>query len=298
MRRVTACCCALALAVPGALMGATAVAADPSAGAQSSGVERRVRYAFTVQNETGRVLEGATFTAYAPVTQTGTQTLLGVSSATPATAEVDALGNRVLRFTLDALPPFSARVLSLEARLAIAGAPRSQELSGWLHDTYTRPERYVESADPRIVSLARSLKTAGARDTARNLYQWVRQNLRRLQYTPEDLGALRALELRAGDCTEHAYLFVALARAAGIPARALGGFVMPESGVLDPRDYHNWAEFYAEGAWHVADAHRGVFDAHASDYVAMRLISSSVPSPLGSSHRYASGSEGLKVKMN
>ena len=56
--------------------------------------------------------------------------------------------------------------------------------------------------------------------------------------------ALEVLRTRVGDCNEHTALFVALARAAGIPARINVGLVAVRSAFY----YHAWPEVYiAEG---------------------------------------------------
>jgi transglutaminase-like putative cysteine protease len=62
--------------------------------------------------------------------------------------------------------------------------------------------------------------------------------------------AVYACDSRTGNCTDfHAY-FIALARAAGIPARFAIGAGIPsqrDEGGVD--GYHCWAEFHAEGKW-------------------------------------------------
>ena len=56
--------------------------------------------------------------------------------------------------------------------------------------------------------------------------------------------ALDVLRTRVGDCNEHTALFVALARAAGLPARIDVGLVSVRSAFY----YHAWPEVYiAEG---------------------------------------------------
>jgi hypothetical protein len=79
---------------------------------------------------------------------------------------------------------------------------------------------------------------------AEAFYYWVRENIsaRIGNYT----SVKRALRNRVGDCEERAAVFVALCRAAGIPARL----------VWVPN--HNWAEFYLvdnEGKGHWIPAH-------------------------------------------
>lgn len=91
---------------------------------------------------------------------------------------------------------------------------------------------------------------------ARALYDHVIDRMRYQKYG-EGWGqgdALYACDARSGNCTDfHAY-FIALARAAGIPARFAIGAAIPSdrsSGGID--GYHCWAEFYADGKWWPVD---------------------------------------------
>jgi len=61
---------------------------------------------------------------------------------------------------------------------------------------------------------------------------------------------------RKGDCTEHAVLLVALARAAGIPARTVSGFVYVSTlgRTQDVLGGHQWAQLYVHGQWVDFDA--------------------------------------------
>ena len=53
------------------------------------------------------------------------------------------------------------------------------------------------------------------------------------------------LRIGEGDCNEHTYLFVALARAMGIPARVQVGLAYYEGALY----YHAWPAVYVEGWW-------------------------------------------------
>ena len=105
-------------------------------------------------------------------------------------------------------------------------------------------------------------------------------------YLADDLGALSALEHRRGDCTEYADLVVALARANGIPARMVGGYVTDRDCGPRPQDYHNWAELYHEGAWRVVDAQKGICLEQGSQYVAFRIYRDAPINAVGLAHRY------------
>ena len=62
------------------------------------------------------------------------------------------------------------------------------------------------------------------------------------------------LKVGKGNCTDFHTLFIALARASGIPARWNTGFPLaygdgtPGSPPQEVKGYHCWAEFYAPGA--------------------------------------------------
>lgn len=55
---------------------------------------------------------------------------------------------------------------------------------------------------------------------------------------------------RAGVCRDFAHLMIALARAAGVPAR----FVSAYAWQLDPPDFHAVAEVWLDNRWHLIDA--------------------------------------------
>jgi transglutaminase-like putative cysteine protease len=55
------------------------------------------------------------------------------------------------------------------------------------------------------------------------------------------------IDRRRGDCTEHAALFVTMARAAGVPAREVTGLLWVEE--LGAFGGHAWAEVALAGMW-------------------------------------------------
>jgi transglutaminase/protease-like cytokinesis protein 3 len=105
-------------------------------------------------------------------------------------------------------------------------------------------------------------------------------------YVADDRGALQALIERKGDCTEYAYLAAALARACGIPARMVGGYVTDRNSAPRPEDYHNWAEVHIGGAWRLLDAQKQHWMAPTAQYVAFRFYRAESINPLGSAHRF------------
>jgi Transglutaminase-like superfamily len=107
----------------------------------------------------------------------------------------------------------------------------------------------IQADDAKILKLARRLvgKEKDPLKAADLLKSWVRKNLRP-SYADNASTALEILENKAGDCTEHTLLFVTLARAAGIPAREVGGVAFVNEG--QPMfGWHAWAEIHDGKQW-------------------------------------------------
>ena len=94
-----------------------------------------------------------------------------------------------------------------------------------LYVKHIQPEDLVQSDSPEIVSKAQSI-TQGImdiHDQVSKIYGFVTSHVR-YSHEEQERGALWALTNGTGDCSEYSYLFVALCRAAGIPARLNVGF--------------------------------------------------------------------------
>lgn len=96
----------------------------------------------------------------------------------------------------------------------------------------------------------------GALVKARAIYDYVIDSLRYQRYGSGwgKGDAVYVCNVRAGNCTDFHSLFIALARASGIPARFVMGAAIPserDDGGID--GYHCWAEFYAEEKWWPVD---------------------------------------------
>lgn len=126
------------------------------------------------------------------------------------------------------------------------------------------PEPLIQSTDPRIVAQARQLvgRQRNARAVAELLTHWVHDQVR-----PEIAfampSAVQVLDARAGDCNEHTVLYVALARAAGLPARTAAGVVYLQGRFY----YHAWPEVYL-GTWVAVDP---TFDQFPADAAHLRF---------------------------
>lgn len=257
---------------------------------------KQIRYSFTLNNTTGHLLEKAQFWTYAPVPRTSYQKVKKISANQPYRMTRDEMGNEIMHFDLEKIPPYGTKIVSITVNLMMADRPVPMSVGD--RRRFLSAEAYIESDDTQIANLARTLSDPVTLTSARKAYDWVNQNLFSESYVSEDRGAVYALTHHKGDCTEYSYLLTALYRAQQIPARALGGYVFPGSNVVKAVDYHNWTEFHADGVWQVADAQKGAFVKNQTDYVAMRIIASGKDGPMGDSHRFNFAGEGLKVTMN
>jgi transglutaminase-like putative cysteine protease len=118
----------------------------------------------------------------------------------------------------------------------------------------------IQSTDPRIVAAAKRAvgDTADPVVAARRLTDWVYHRLRK-RITLSVPNATQVLEGGEGDCNEHTVLYVALARAVGLPARTAVGLVHIRGRFY----YHAWPEVWL-GRWVAVDPTLGQFPADAS----------------------------------
>ena len=130
---------------------------------------------------------------------------------------------------------------------------------------YVGPEAFLESDAPEIRAEAERAVSGvtGPRARAERLVRHVNALLDK-KPTVSLPSALEVLHTRVGDCNEHTALYVALARALGLPARVAVGLVHLHGAFY----YHAWAEVYLEdngrGLWLPVDPTLNEFPADAT----------------------------------
>lgn len=165
---------------------------------------------------------------------------------TPENVVVDQDGNWLARYTLR--PSETLQVSSIGQAVLylkpVVETPPTIDTS-----RYLGAQKYWPVSDPAIKSLAQKLKTP------ENIYNYIVENLnynydRIDASTTQRLGAKAALDdPQNAICTEFTDLFVALTRAAGIPARSQDGFAFTTNSKLRPLSLrvdvlHAWPEYY------------------------------------------------------
>jgi transglutaminase-like putative cysteine protease len=124
----------------------------------------------------------------------------------------------------------------------------------------SRAEPMLQTRDPEILALAQRLAGSerDARIVAERLNRWVYDSIGH-RITVGVPNALQVLRSRTGDCNEHTQLFVALARAIGLPARIASGLAYVDGKFY----YHAWPEVLLND-WVAVDPTFGQFPADAA----------------------------------
>ena len=110
-------------------------------------------------------------------------------------------------------------------------------------DRFLAHERYLECGDDEIRQIAAGIEGETEYDVVKAIYDYVTNHMEYVVRGKDDKGALVALELGRGDCTEYSDLFVALCRAKNVPARVVTGYTV-QMDVATSK--HNWAEVYMQ----------------------------------------------------
>lgn len=125
---------------------------------------------------------------------------------------------------------------------------------------FLAPAEYVDSDDPAVLSAAMEIAPRGSASEKARAFFYAVRDLRYQAKNFDDLGEYRAssvLKRRRGYCVGKAALFVALCRAASIPARA--AFANVRNHLASPRlremmntdlfAWHGYAEVALSGHW-------------------------------------------------
>jgi transglutaminase-like putative cysteine protease len=145
--------------------------------------------------------------------------------------------------------------------VTIIAAKRDPAAPGVPDFRYLQATEGIPVGDPEIAAAAKEVvgNEAEAARKVEKLTWWVSK---RVEGAVTDAhSALETLRTGKGNCQAHARLYLALARAAGIPSRMVSGLVwVPEKGFL----YHSWAESLADGNWISIDPTFGQVPADAT----------------------------------
>jgi len=207
---------------------------------------------------------------------------LKVTAPYPYRVEKDSEGNKLLYLEASSAPAKDFTVVmtfALTRQEVRSGADPSQtrpltDQERASMQRYLQPNEYIPINEP-IRELANRIVGGETNPVkaARTMYDWLLANVdyyakdpKRLTGTDEG-SATFCLTSKTGNCGDMGSLWIAIARAKGIPARMVyGSFFKPEFDGKDvDQDAHSWVEFYAPGSgWIPMDVALG--DLYSADY--------------------------------
>ncbi|NMB57225.1 transglutaminase domain-containing protein [Candidatus Beckwithbacteria bacterium] len=166
----------------------------------------------------------------------------------PQNVYVDEDGNWLAEYLLSA-KSFLQVTAKGQAKIYLQPLDKFQtELSSGQIQNLIKADQYWQVNDPEVVKLAQELKTP------KNIYDYLVKNFiydyGRLQTNTERFGAVKALQNpESAICMEFTDAFIALSRAAGIPAREHNGYAYTQNSTLRPLSFsqdvlHAWPEYY------------------------------------------------------
>lgn len=178
--------------------------------------------------------------------QTNYQNVILTSFSVPPTnVNRDKDGNWIAQYHLF---PQQKETITIKGMVEILSEASEDQISDAQIITYLKPQKYWEIKDNEIQKTAEILKTP------HEIYDFVTSNLaynyEKVSGENKRLGAKETLlDKKNSVCLEFTDLFVALARAAGIPARGVEGFGYTENSKLRPLSLvddvlHSWPEYY------------------------------------------------------
>jgi hypothetical protein len=174
------------------------------------------------------------------------------------TLKTDGDGSEFASGSAQSVKKIDARTLEITVLAARPGdgSPKSIDEKKPT-DAELAPNALIESDDAAVIQMA-NLAAGDATDTwaiAQNLERHVYRAIRKKNFSSAFDSAATVADTLAGDCTEHAVLLAALARAKKIPARVAVGLVyMSGSNALG---MHMWTEVWIDDRWIGLDATLG-----------------------------------------
>ena len=202
-------------------------------------VNYEAKYKFSSSSKTSKI----EFVCLIPQDIDNIQKVISIDYSIPPQKEFVRNGNKYAEFVINS--PRKKEELIISVNLSIfridystvvdEGLFINDSLSGFLDS-----EKYIEKDNSSIIRVAKKLIGKDTIETIKNIYNYVYEEIKYSGFNTNDLGAVKALRGKKGDCTEFSDLFVALCRANNIHARIIEGYTTDYENTPN----HIWAEVY------------------------------------------------------
>ena len=158
----------------------------------------------------------------------------------------------------------------------------------------------LTAASPDMAAFVRELRAESEGDTIGFLQALMTQVSEHMTFEAEPThsatSAAEAFITRRGICQDHAHIFIACARAAGVPARCVSGYFLRSDGMVRQPAGHAWTEaFLPDLGWVGFDPANGICttDAHVRVAIGLDYLGAA---PVRGTH-YGGGTETLTVAV-
>lgn len=212
----------------------------------------------------------------------------------------DAFGNITHSFTAEG--PFR------ELSVTVEGEVETQDTQGVVRGAVERfpPQLYLREtalteSNAAILDFAEATRAAAGRDPLSLLHAMLTALNREITFDTDPTHvattAAEAFALRRGVCQDLTHIYIAAARALGIPARYVGGHFWRADGITAQEAGHAWAEVYVDNlGWVGFDATNGICTGEAHVRVAVGLDYLGAAPVRGT--RFGGSGEQLKVAVH
>jgi transglutaminase-like putative cysteine protease len=235
-------------------------------------LNRVVRYEHRLVNESDRP---ATMEMFVALPQDNERQTIRFLRPDPTFVNelVDEYGNRILHYVDRYVPPGEVVahgwIAEVDVSSIVYGFPapgaKAEELTAEEIKIFLRDGESYDIESDTVSDLAGELAEGSPHpaETVRRVYRYLVENL---TYARDDVWdpAPVVLKRGTGSCSEYNYAFLALCRAAGIPARYTGGLVLRsdraaayDKTVTEDAVFHRWSEVFLPGlGWFPVDCSR------------------------------------------
>jgi transglutaminase-like putative cysteine protease/streptogramin lyase len=233
-------------------------------------VTRDFRFRYRLRNDGDGVITTASIHLAVPYQELENQTLLSevAWSRDPDELTEDRWGQKVAVFRFEDLQPGMEATAGYETRVRLGELHYAfdPEQVGGLEEIPNDLLTPNTAATSRL-QLDEDLVSTNAREIvgdetnpywmARRIYDWVREKLEYERIGGWDVPTT-LIKRGTGSCSEYAFLYIALCRAAGLPARYEGSVVVRGDDASIDDVYHRWCEVYLPGiGWMPVDPSGG-----------------------------------------
>lgn len=183
-----------------------------------------------------------------------TQDILSISyPQEPEGFKEDKWGQKVAHFKVDKLEPLekSASVMKVKAKIYDVAYNIFPEKAGTLKDIPDKLSRFLADDDKYRLNdpaIQKAVKEAVGEEkntywVARNIFDYLREKLYYERIGGWDIAPI-ILNRGSGSCSEYTFVYIAMCRAAGLPARYAGSVVVRGEDASFDFVYHRWVEVY------------------------------------------------------